>query len=284
MTAADDTIITPVAVGLFHTMAADSGHDDAQYLAGSPARVAILRALDRAPHRPATLTDSVDATRTTVQRILAGFCERQWVIKRDGAYRLTPTGKRVHAAYERLLGEIDVANRLGGFATELERVGAGFPAAGLQSGELTAATDRDPLAALDRVVELVRDTAGAHVRAVSPIVTTQYNEAAASALDRGASIDLVIDRAVVETSVAEFGPATDRALTDDDATVYVSPEPIGYGLFRHDDLACVIAYDESNNPRCAFESSDPAVLEWADDRFEALVSAATPLSTVLAES
>ncbi|RAW44639.1 transcriptional regulator [Halorubrum sp. 48-1-W] len=265
-------------------MASDSGHDDARYLAGSPIRVAILRALDRNPRRPASLTDAVDATRTTVQRILSGFRERRWVVKRDGAYHVTPTGERVHDTYEALLSEIDRADRYGRFAADLERAGAGFPADGLETGELTAATDRDPLAALDRVVELIRDSGGSAVRSVSPIVTAQYNEAAATALDRGATMELVIDGEVLETSIGAFGPATDRAITDDDAAVYVAPDPIGYGILRYDDLACVVAYDEHNNPRCVFESGNETVREWADERFEALAREATPLSTVIGES
>ena len=265
-------------------MASDSGHDDAQYLAGSTVRVAILRALDRKPRRPASLTDAVDATRTTVQRILAGFRERRWVVKRDGAYHVTPTGERVHDAYEDLLSEIDRADRYGRFAADLKRAGADFPAAGLETGDLTAATDRDPLAALDRLVELIRTTRGSDVRAVSPIVTSQYNEAARDALDAGAEIELIIDREVLETSIAEFGPATDRALSDERATVYVSPDPIGYGLLRYDDVACVVAYDEHNNPRCVFESTDETVVRWVDGRLESLSAGATPLSAVVQES
>lgn len=265
-------------------MASDSGHDDARYLAGSPVRIAILRALDRNPRRPASLTDAVDATRTTVQRILAGFRERRWVVKRDGAYHVTPTGERVHDAYEELLSEIDRGDRYGRFAADLQRAGAAFPAAGLETGDLTAATDRDPLAALDRVVELIRESGGSDVRSVSPIVTAQYNRAAAAAIDRGATMELVIDREVLETSISEFGSATDRAISDDGAAVYVAPEPIGYGILRYDDLACVVAYDEHNNPRCVFESRNETVIEWADERFETLASAATTLSAVIGES
>ncbi|MFC5279841.1 helix-turn-helix transcriptional regulator [Halorubrum rubrum] len=265
-------------------MASDSGHDDAQYLAGSTVRIAILRALDRKPRRPAALTDAVDATRTTVQRILAGFRERRWVVKRDGAYHVTPTGERVHGAYEDLLSEIDRADRYGRFAADLERAGADFPAAGLETGDLTAATDRDPLAALDRVVELIRTWRGSDVRAVSPIVTSQYNEAAGAALDAGAEIELIIDREVLETSLAEFGPATDRALSDGNTTVSVSSDPIEYGLFRYDDVACVVAYDEHNNPRCVFESTDETVVQWVDERFETLTEQAVPLSAVVQES
>lgn len=262
-------------------MPSDSGHDDARYLAGSPARVDILRALRAEPRRPAALTETVDATRTTVQRILAGFSEREWVIKRNAEYHVTATGTRVHDAYEALLTEIDRADRYGGFAADLERVGAPFPASMIERGEITAATGRDPFAAPDRVVEILRETNGETIRAVSPIVTTRYNEAAASALDTGSSVELVIDRGVLETSLDAFRGATDRALVDDDAAVYIAPEPIEYGLFRCGDVACVIAYDGGNNPRYVFESTDPSVIEWIDDRFDSLAADAMPLAAAI---
>ena len=262
-------------------MTSDDGHDGAQYLAGSPVRIAVLRALRREPRRPAALTDAVDATRTTVQRILGGFRERDWVVKRDAAYHVTPTGERVHDAYETLLDEVELADRYGGFAADLERVGAGFPPEALDDGELTVATDRNPLAAVDRITDLLREGGDAEIRAVSPVVIQQFNRAAATALDAGAEVELVIDRDVVEASIADFEAATDRAVDDDDAAVYVSPEPIEYGLFEYGDVACVMAYDRRNNPRCVLESTDPAVVEWVDDRFESLVADARRLSAVL---
>jgi len=136
---------------------------------------------------------------------------------------VTPTGKRVHDAYEELLDEVELADRYGQFAADLERVGADFPPSALDTGELTVAADRNPLAAVDRLTELLREGSGSEIRAVSPVVIQQFNNAAAEALDAGAEVELVIDRDVVEESIAEFGPATDRALHDDGATVYVSP-------------------------------------------------------------
>jgi len=145
-------------------MTPDQGHDGAKYLAGSPVRVAILRTLRRDPRRPADLTAAVDATRTTVQRILAGFRDRDWVVKRGAVYCVTPTGERVHDAYEALLSEIERADRYGQFAADLERVGAEFPPSALASGELTVAADRNPLAVVDRLTELLRDGEGADIR------------------------------------------------------------------------------------------------------------------------
>mgnify|MGYP006926915964 CR=1 FL=1 len=173
---------------------------------------------------------------------------------------------------------MELAERCGGFAADLERVGAGVPAAAVDAGDLTVATDRNPLAAVDRIADIIRDGRRAEIRAVSPVVIQQFNRAAATALDAGAAVELVIDRDVVETSIADFARATDRALDDDDATVYVSPEPIEYGLFRRDDVACVTAYDRRNNPRCVLESTDSAVVEWGDDRVESLAADARRLA------
>jgi len=262
-------------------MTADDGHDGAQYLAGSPVRVAMLRALRAEPRRPAGLTAAVDATRTTVQRILSGFRERDWVVKRDAAYHVTPTGRRVHDAYETLLDEVSTAERYGRLAADLERVGADFPPSAIGAGELTVAADRNPLAVVDRLTELLREGEGSEIRAVSPVVIQQFNDAAAEAIEAGTEVELVIDRDVAEESIVEFGQATDRAIRDDRATVYVSPEPIEFGIFRCDDLACVAAYDRKNNPRCVLESADPAVVEWVDDRFESFVTEAQRLSAIV---
>jgi predicted transcriptional regulator len=262
-------------------MTAEDGHDGAQYLAGSPVRVAILRALREEPRRPAELTDAVDATRTTVQRILGGFRERNWVVKRDADYRVTPTGVRVHDAYETLLTEVERGERYGRFAEAVERVGVDFPPEGIPDSELTVASDQNPLAVVDRLTDLLRESRGAEIRAVSPVVLQQFNDAAAAALDGGADVELIIDRRVADASVAEFGPATDRALNDDDAEVYVSADPIEYGLVRCDDVACVTAYDERNNPRCVLESTDETVVDWVDEAFASLRDEATPLGAVV---
>ncbi len=264
-------------------MSNGDAHDGVRYLSGSPARVSILRAIRREPRRPAAITDAVDATRTTVQRVLAGFRERRWVIKREGDYHVTSTGQRVHDAYESLLEEVGRAERFGRFAADLERVGADFPPEGLAHGDLTVADGRDPLAAVDRAVEVIREGVGNDVRALSPIVTQRYNEAAAAALERGARIRLVIDQDVLEASVAEFGPATERALWDDRAVVSVATESIDYGLFRQGDRACIVTHDERNNPRCVLESTHPSVLKWADERFERYHADATPLVEVISE-
>ena len=264
-------------------MTLDEEHDASRCLSGSPVRVSVFRALDDGVRQPAALTASVDASRTTVHRILSDYRDRSWVVRRNGDYYLTPTGERVYDAYETFLAEVALADQLATFSADLARAGAGFPAEAIDRGDLTTAANRNPFAVLDRIVELFEDAGGHEIRAVSPIVTTRYNNAAAAALDDGARIRLVIDEGVLETSRAEFSDATRRALTDDGVDVYIAAERIQYGVFTLDDRACVVSYDDANNPSGLLESSDPLVREWVLDRYERFQSAATPIADCLPE-
>ncbi len=259
----------------------DAPHRDARYLAGSPVRIAVLRELDAEPRRPAALTERVDATRTTVQRILAGFRERDWVRKADARYRLTATGDRVRAAYEDLLAEADRAREVGPLVANVDAFEAGLPPAALEVGEVTVADDRDPFAPVDRFLDVFADAAGGHVRAVSPIVSRAFNESAVELLDAGTTIDLIIDRAVLAASESDFEPALRRAIEDGSVSVYVHPEPVETGLCAFADTACLAAYDDGNNMRALLSSDAAVVRNWVDDRIDDALERSRPLATVL---
>jgi len=263
-------------------MWSEDAHDDASYLAGSPGRITILRTLRTAPRRPSELAERVDVTRTTVQRVLAGFRDRGWVHKGRSEYHLTVTGERVCAAYENLLKEADTARELAPVAAELSGIDD-FPSEALSGAELTVASERKPLAAVDRFLERFQEAAGGEIRSVSPIVSRAFNEAAEDLLADETGIELVIDREVLEASNAAFPDALDRAITGDRVDVFVHPEPLAFGLAVFESDVCLAAYDESKNLRVLLESADPAAYEWAEDRFGTLRERGRPLADVVAE-
>lgn len=277
--AATVTYFVPVAQPSAHMD--DAPHRDARYLAGSPVRIAVLRELAAEPLRPAALTERVDATRTTVQRILAGFRERDWVRKADAQYRLTATGDRVRAAYENLLAEVDRAREVGPLVANVDAFEAGLPQAALEAGEVTVADDRDPFAPVDRFLDVFADAAGGHVRAVSPIVSRAFNEAAADLLEAGTTIDLVIDREVLAASESDFEPALRRAIDDGSVSVYVHPESVETGLCAFADTACLAAYDDGNNMRALLSSESPVVRDWVNDRIDEVAERSRPLEVVV---
>ncbi|SDY26338.1 helix-turn-helix transcriptional regulator [Halopenitus persicus] len=266
-------------------MPSEDAHEDVRYLAGSPGRIEILRAIREEPLRPAAITRRVESTRTTVQRVLAGFRERRWVVERDATYRLTATGERVCAAYEDLLDATARAREFAPFAANAEPIAAEMPAAAFEHGTLTVATAQDPLAPVDRLIDRFEETEDATVRSISPIVSRTFNEAAMDLLGRETSIRLVIDERVLETSAETFPEALTRAVDRCDVSVSVHPDPLPVGLFtdREGPRTCLMAYDDQNTPRALLECADESVHEWALTWFDRVRDRSRPLEDVVGD-
>ncbi|MDR5674447.1 Transcriptional regulator, contains HTH domain [Halalkaliarchaeum sp. AArc-CO] len=260
-----------------------AAHDDVQYLAGSPVRAKILSALCEEPLRPTELTDRVDATRTTVQRILAGYLERDWVVKRGRRYTVTVTGRGVYRAYESLRADLERASELGPFASHIGPIADDLPWSALKSAEITAARDRDPFATVQRLVELISTADADRMRAVTPIVAEVFNEAAGEFIEGGGHLELTIDPGVLEASRAGFPDAVDRAVENGDVEVRVHPEPIEFGLMLCEEWTCLGAYDDENNVRAVVESDSPELFDWADEQYDRYRSRTVPLDEVLSD-
>ncbi|WP_276270827.1 helix-turn-helix transcriptional regulator [Haloarcula litorea] len=257
----------------------ESALGDVQFLTGSAQRWHLLSALHESPARPRDLCESVDATRTTIQRILAGFREREWVRKEDGRYGLTVTGRRIHDRYRALLAEAERAREFGPLASNLGHVTEDLPTAALEDGELTVSTSGNPLAAVSRFTEWFRAAQG-DVRAVSPIVAEPFNDIGAELLDDGTTIEFVIDASVLERSRSEYEDSFERGLDDDRIDIYVHPEPLSLGLVVDEGRCCLAAYDDGNNIRAVLESEDDAVYEWVRRLYERRRDRADPLTAV----
>lgn len=253
-----------------------SVHGDVQFLTGSPHRPAVLEALCEEPARPHELCADVDVTRTTIQRILAGFRERQWVVKHDGDYRATVTGRRVCERYESLREAVDQARRFGPFAAHLGPAADDLPAAALANGRLTVSEDGSPLAALSRFTEWLESVEGA-LHAISPVVARPFNEIGAELLSSGTQIEFVIDSAVLEQSKAQYESALDLGADHDRMSIYVHQAPLSIGVALDAESCCVVAYDDNTNIRAIVESTDAEVYEWGTELFERHRDSAVPL-------
>lgn len=262
----------------------ESTHEDARYLAGSPQRVAMLGALCESSYRPTDLTEEVDAARTTVQRVLSGFLDRHWAVKREGRYRATITGRRVHEQYAGLLAELERARDVGALACHLGGLAEDLPAGTLDDAAVTLATDQEPLAAVDRLLTWFDETDADHVRGLSPVVARTYNEAASGLIERGVRVDLVIDEATLERSIAQFRAATERGVEADRANVFVVSDPLPFGLVVGAATACLGIYDDENNLRGLVVLEDDDRVEWARDRYERFRTASVPLGEALDET
>jgi predicted transcriptional regulator len=256
---------------------------DVQFLTGSSQRFAVLSALCASPARPCELCEQVDATRTTVQRILAGFREREWVYKRDGEYHPTVTGRRILAQYRSLLTEAERARELGPIASYLNPIADQFPDGLFTESTITRGSEQDPLAAVTRLIDRFRSAEGG-VSALSPIVSQAFNDVGADLLDSDVEMTLVIDRGVVERSASSFPTALERGVEDGGIDVFVHETPLSFGLLLDDVGCCLAVYDDENNLRATIETTDETVCDWAQEQFERRRERAKPLPVLLTNS
>jgi predicted transcriptional regulator len=258
----------------------DTAFEDCQFLTGSPQRFAVLAQLRERPARPTDLCDTVDATRTTIQRILAGFSERQWVVKRDGEYRLTVTGERVFDQYTALMSEVERARAVGPLAAHLGSIAADLPADLLDPDCLTTSSEQNPLAAIGRFTDWLSEVEG-DVRAISPIVTSVFNDVAVELLETGTHIEFIIDHSVLERSESDFSDALQRSVEHENVDTYVHDAPLDIGLALDRSRVCLAAYDDRNNVRAIAESDAKAVYSWAETVFDRYKERSQPLEAVL---
>lgn len=87
---------------------------DVAYLARSENRVVVLEALTEEPRSVRELRECSETSRTTLNRLLTEFEERDWARRdADGAYRATPQGHHVAVQFERLVASMATVRELG---------------------------------------------------------------------------------------------------------------------------------------------------------------------------
>lgn len=81
--------------------------EDIAYLSRSGNRVAVLELLTMGPHTPREIREVVDASRSTIRRILAELVERGWAERSaDGDIVATEMGEHVVNAFTPLIGSM----------------------------------------------------------------------------------------------------------------------------------------------------------------------------------
>jgi len=255
-------------------------YGDIQFLTGSSKRRDVLARLCAEPARPSELCEDIDVTRTTIQRILAGFRERQWAVKHEGDYRATVTGRRVYEQYESLRTEVERAQRFGPLAAHLGPIADDLPAAALADSTLTVSEEGRPLAPLSRFTEWFQAVEG-DFYAISPVVAQPFNEIGMELLDGETTIDFIIDSTVLEQSKAQYESELQFGVQHDQIAIYVHESPLAVGVAFDDSRSCVVAYDDASNIKAMLETTNGEVREWAATVFDRHRERSVPLAEAL---
>lgn len=242
--------------------------DDAAFLAGAPERWRVLATLRDAPATLATLADGVDASRRTVQRHLGAFADRDWVEKRDGAYRLTTTGRIVARTHADYLDDLERLDRFERLYDALPTEAAALHPDWLDDATVRVATAEDPQAPVGFYVDRVRALDTDRVRMLSPVLSRLYHDAHARLATAGTHTELVLPASAVERARSE-NPVEFRAvLAVGVLDLYRTDTEVALGVTLADDRVLVCAYGDDGQLAACVESTDDRVRAWATDRYE----------------
>lgn len=251
--------------------------DDIAFLVGSDSRVRVLRLLHEQRLRPTEIVDRCTCTRETVQRTLSGFGDLGWVEKTGKHYHTTLAGDMVLESYEDLSTVVTDVHDLRPFLEHASEEFHDIPPGVLSSTTITTATAENPHAPINRYLELMDSGYVTQFRGVTPIVSGIFNQASESAIGPETDMQLVIDESVLERSRTDYEDALQAAYDLDQFTLYLSSEPIEFGLALIDSVSWLGAYDDDGNLVACVDGEHPALLDWATSVYERQREAAIEL-------
>lgn len=243
--------------------------EDIAFLVGSEVRTDILRALRSEPDRPSDIADRCSCARETAQRTVTAFADRGWAEKVSGTdrYRLTRAGKIVAGSYDDFEACLETSARFRGLLANLNGAATGLECETLSGTTHTRTTPENPHMPINRLLDVMGDAEADTVRGVTPIVSRVFNRAAAEVIGPDTDAGLVVDSDVLQTSAAEYPEALDRVDRLEGFTLYVSPEPIEFGLVIVDEHAYLGAYDADGNLVASADGDDDDFVAWARQTF-----------------
>lgn len=251
--------------------------DEIAFLANSANRVAALQALTEAPRTRYELEDALGISRATVGRILHDFEANAWIQRTGQTYESTPIGAWVCTAFTRLLRVMETECRLRGVLPWFPIDAVGFDIEWLRGAEIVRPTQSNPMAPIDRAVELLRT--GTHVR----ILTTQVVAAFFDLLRKGVVYGDTTQEGVATPEVYETimnDPELAAAFQDMcqvETTAFFIAADVPLILHIVDEKVLIGLIDDEGTPRAAIISDNDTVYAWAVKTFETYRAKSEPV-------
>ncbi len=240
-------------------------------------RLDLLELLVEEPRTKPDLVAALDVSRSTVDRGLRRLETAGVIEYTDGRFVLTAMGERAVAGLGELQKTLQRRQELAPLLQWVPDETLDIDLAALAEAELVVPAAGDPWAMVNRHVQLLRRLEDG--RAILPLTGLHACEALHErVVDAGATFEVVVTRDVADTFTEnpEYAPLTEAMLATDRYDVYVHEGPIPYYLGLIDDTI-QLGVDEDGEPRALLETGQPAVAEWATDKYTTFRDQAEPL-------
>lgn len=261
-----------------------SAIEEAEFLARSDNRVAVLRLLADERHSRAALAEAVDVSQATLGRILDDFRERSW-IRHDGTgFVATATGELVATAVGDLLDTLAAEQTLRDVIRYLPTHAMEFDLRRLADAEITTPSRTRPSAPLQATTALIDDATD--LRAFSHTFNEQSLAQVHDRVTAGDQTFAGVFSRRAYTGLAAQPDAWERTLAlidHPDAELRVREEGVPLAVTLSDDRVNLLVRDEEGLLQAALETTDEAVLAWAADNFDHYWRTATTVNRERAE-
>lgn len=241
-----------------------------EFLTRSHNRVRVLDMLHEAGRLDKhTITDRLDASRTTVKRNLDSLVDRGWVREVASEYVITAPGALIAEDFLGLLESIRTAERLAPVMKWTPEPTFEFDLRELADARITLSEPNDPYAPVNRCAEAMESAAS--YRVLLPAVARPAIEEMHDGLLRGeARGELVFGKAVARAveSNARYERLCEEMAETGRLSAYVYDGSLPYYLGVVDETVQVGVEDEDGMQRALVESDAPAVRRWATNTYE----------------
>jgi len=236
------------------------------FLARSPNRTAILRALYHAPHDRHELETLTGAPRPTLARILGELEERGWVERENHEYDTTVIGGLVVEELLRTLRAVSTVHRLRQLLMNVPSEAISLDIEALSEATVTVAEPGAPFRPVKRFGELIRESStlrDLNKSFIGHLCRAELTEL----LDDGGSMTVIYEPEVVDSMLSAADDATEAVRTGA-IRVFVH-EALPFGLSLFDERVALAGYDPTTGALTTLVDTDNAeVRRWATGVYE----------------
>ena len=247
----------------------ESALAEIEFLALSPNRVEVLRRLAEGRHTRTDLVVATGASQATLGRILRDFEDRSWIRRADGAYVATATGELVADGFLDLLDIVETETALRPIVDYLPTDAIDFDLRRLDDATITVPSGTKPNAPVGRVLDLLREASSVRV------LSHAFNESSLDVIERRVTagettFEGVFSRHAIDAVADDEGlrRRLESLLDAPAASLRVRETEIPLAVTVADGAVHLLLRDANGVLQASVDTDDPAVRDWAHERFE----------------
>ncbi|AKU09358.1 helix-turn-helix transcriptional regulator [Haloferax gibbonsii] len=245
-------------------------------------RFEILQALHEQPQRKPELVESVDCSRSTVDRAITDLLQYECVESHNREYQTTPLGKASLNIREEYLGKIHDVQHASEILNENPNLKE-VPTIFLRQATVSIADSQFPESALSSSTERLRQSE--KMVGLAPVVLKSYiDDVEAAVRETQCTAEIIVSEDVLSVLV-DYRESFTELIDSGRVVLLVTDDELPYALWvmeGEDDVVAGITVHQHGGVQGMLMNTAPEAVKWAREQYESFKADATQYQ--LAES